>query len=362
VSDVKTSEWIGIIIAILILAVSYWAIGIIGAIYGGVVGTLVYFLIFIIMNYDKAMKISSHFLKTLSTFNWFERRTVSNLIQGTINEYSARLNSEANGLLPYGIQIKWVDPSKVDRDSFVKQGQVIVHLESHVNEARNLSRATWLYVQESLIPDSRKYVHGTIMRASDFTVVRKILTLERRNDALRYFNEEFVRPEVEKDAEIEKYINSLRDIDAQGFFTRILLREFLGLGPKLFPSVSDLVSERETKELTDVLTRLARKKKGVDVSPTYEGKIIRVSVMPIARAEVDDVSPHVKFARSCVKDQIPNLYVVAREAVNISLARMVVKEVESLRLFEKISEQEFDILGEMRTPVKAYVAILTRKG
>ena len=120
------------------------------------------------------------------------------------------------------------------------------------------------------------------------------------------------------------------------------------------------MSERETRELTDMLTKLARKKKGIDISPDYEGEIIRISVMPIARAEVGgyDVSPYVKFAKHCARDQIPTLYVVARETVNISLAHMVVGELKSLKLFKKASEQEFNAFVE-RAPVRAYLAIFT---
>ena len=360
----RTSDWISVVIAFVFLALSYWAMGFNGAVLGGIAGTAVGLLVFVVTNFDRAMKLSSYFLEKFSVFDWAERRSVSNRIQGMINEYASRFNSETNGILPYGIQIEWVDPSKFDRDSFVKQGQVIVRLDSHTNEAKNLSHATWLYVQESLIPDSRKYVDATVMRASDFTVVRKILTLERRNDALRYFNEALIRPEVEKSAEIEKYMDYLQDINGHGFFTRILLREFLELGPKLYPSVSDPVAETETRELTDMLTRLVRKKRGVDVTPDFKGKIIRTSIMLIARAEAGglDISPYVKFARNCARDQIPSLYVAAREAFNISLARTVITELQSLKLFKKSSEpQEFDIVLE-GSPVRVYLAVLTSYG
>jgi len=348
-------KWVGIVIITILFILLVLYFGIFGGIINGVIGGL---LVLVLANYDRAMLLSSSLFKFFSKISfWAEKRSISNYLQGTINIYSKSINSETEtNLLPHGIKIKWAEPK--DRDAFIKEGKAIVCLEPSKNEARNLARATMLYVAEDLVHDSRRYVDPKIMKSADFAIARKMLSMNRKLDALRYLNQEFIQPEINKMPIIASYLQSMEKMDAHGTLTRVLLREFSELDAKLPPQPTNKQAKDETVDLTKVLTKLAEKKRGIDVYPEYRGKIIRVAIMLIARAgTLFLVEPYVRFAKWCAKEKIPHLYVMARGENNISLSQAVIREIEKHRLFRKQNEWKYQSIIE-NSYVDTYLAFL----
>jgi hypothetical protein len=332
----RSSNAIRIAIAILGIVLLSWYYGLIGT-FAGLGWSL---LVLVLQNYDKVLQVSADLLAIFSSISdWSERRAVVNFLQGTINLSASEINRESAGLLPHPLRVEIVKP--IDRETFLREGQVVVCMESSRSRDRNLARGALFYVAEDLVRDSRRFIDPVIIRACDFAVTRKMLMSDNRIDALRSLNDEFLDQEARRDADLRSYVLGMDDMDAQGTLTRILLREFADLGPRLSPKLSDIQAERESSGFTDRLVLLAHKQTGIDVDPTYEGDIIRVGIMPIARAEVSDIKPYVKYARRCFSNKVPILYVLARGLVNISVARMTIREIESLRLYKKIDDSQF---------------------
>jgi len=349
----KLLKWFfTIAIIAIIVVVTIWFLGI-----GGIVASIAWsLLVLIVSNYDRAMQISSHLLTLFRKFwFWAEKRKIANYLQGTIGLCSKKFNEEGEKLLPHGVKINFVKPS--ERDIFLKHGKVVVCMESSYNEARNLARATMLYIAEDLIHNSRRFVDETIMKSIDFVAARKMLMFDRKLDALRCLNEEFIEPETTKIPAVESYILSMERMDTQGMFTRILLNEFSNLDGRLPPTPSNPQAEVETVEFTEIIKELTEKETGVDVYPDQLGQVIRASIMPVKRhgAKVDPI-PYVNYAGRCLSQQIFTLYVVARGA-NVALAQWAVQEIEKRRWYVKQKEYLYKLVGEKR-PVPAYVAVL----
>lgn len=352
----KLGKWVAIAVVIVCsFAGLVWLLGL-----SGVVAAFFWsVLILVLTNPDRAMQIFASLLTSGRKFHfWFERTKVEKFLEGTIGLCSKRINEEGLTLLPHGVDIKWVEP--VDRGAFLKENKVIVCLESSYNEAKNLARATMLYVAEDLIRKSRRFVEPLTMKSADFVVARKMLMMDRRLDAIRYLNEEFIKPEADKRPEVALYVSSMEKMDVGGHFTRILLREFSELDTRLPPSLpSDTQVEAETLSFTQMLKELVEKKKGVDVYPTHRGQVIRVSIMPIARSETrPDPARYVDWAKKCLNDQIPVIYVVAR-GINIPLAEWVIEEIEKKGIYERQHEWKYKI-PYGRHGVNSYVAVLSK--
>jgi len=332
----RSSNAIRIAIGILGIALLSWYYGLIGT-FAGLGWSL---LVLVLQNYDKVLQVSSDLLAVFSSISdWSERRAVVNFLQGTINLSASKINRESVGLLPHTLRVEIVNP--IDRETFLREGQVVVCMESSRSRDRNLARAALFYVAEDLVRDSRRFIDPVVIRACDFAVTRKMLMADNRIDSLRSLNDEFLDQEARRDADLRSYVLGMDDMDTQGTLTRILLKEFADLGPRLSPKLSDIQAERESREFTDRLVLLARKQPGIDVDPTYEGDIIRVGIMPIARADVSDIEPYVKYARKCFSNDVLILYVLARGLLNISQAKMAIREIESLRLYQKLDDSQF---------------------
>lgn len=340
----------GATVGVLSIVLLSWYFGFLGT-FAGIGWTL---LLVILQNYDKALQISAYFLALLSRISsWSERRAVVNFLQGTINLSASKINSESDGLLPHSVKVEIV--RQTERERFLREGQVVICMESSRSQARNLARATLFYVAEDLVRDSRRFIDRAVMRACDFAVARKMLMAEHRLDALKVFNEEFLEPETKREASIREYVLGMDEMDSHGTLTRILLREFSDLDTRLSPKVSDIEAEQESRDFADKLILLARKQPGIDVDPTHEGQVIRVGIMPIARAEVTDMKPHINYARECYSKNIPVLYILARGDVNTIQAKITLAEIESLRLYRKLGESDFTIIRK-GAAVKCYIA------
>ena len=353
----KIKKWVPTILIITCsFAVLIWYLGV-GGLIAGVFETL---FLLAITNPDRTMQYLASFYTVGRKFSfWFERNKVEKYLEGTISLCSKRVNDEGVNLLPHGVDIKWVEPK--ERDAFLKDNKVVVCLEPSYNESRNLARATLLYVAEDLIRESQRFVNVVVMKSLNFAVARKMLMLDRKLNALKCLNEEFVEPEAIRAPKIRQYVSAMEKTDEQGHLTRVLLREFSELGAKLSPALSDPRATKETESFTLLLKTFEEREREEDVPLRHKGEIIRASLMPVARLGTDfDVSRYVKRASQNFKDGIVKLYVLAR-GMNIVLAKPVIEEIEKAQLYTKVREGKFKIIGQ-KGEIDSYVAVLSRVG
>jgi hypothetical protein len=326
--------------------------------FGGIVASIFeVLLIYSVVNPDSVQNILATFYKSSRNVNfWFEKKAVEQRIENTINSTSKKINEECPTLLPHGVDIKWVDP--VDRGTFLKEEKVVVCLEQSVNEAKNLARANMLYVSEDLIRDSQKYINPIIMKSLCIATTRKILMMDKRIDALKCFNEEFYETEIQKTPSLKNYVDVMEKLDIEGLFTRLILKEFSELEPKLMPAISDPRAEQETRSFMNVMKNLAEKEKGVDINPNHRGRIIDVTIMLVAREKTIDPTPYIKYAERCWEEEVSRLYVLA-QGKNSNLASNIVYILVNKGLYRVENEWKFSITNK-REKFNSYVGILSR--
>ena len=270
-----------------------------------------------------------------------ERKYVAMDIQATVNDVSKNVNSEGPEVMPYGLEINWVKPT--DRKTFIENGKIVVKLDHHRNQARNFVYAIMAYIAQGLLPRARRYVEKYVMRSSDLILAKKIFLTERKYDSLKFFYDEILDPQMEAEPKIKKYVDLIGKLDEMGFFTRILLREYWDIGRKIHPKPPSQEILRETKEFADFLKRLAEKKRGVDINPTFEGKRIRLSIVLIARPEVVGrmgIDPYTNWIKKCLEKEIYTIYVLAAGKVNTAVAKTIANYFERSEKIEKVAEQE----------------------
>ncbi|MBS7648434.1 MAG: hypothetical protein QXU95_03405 [Candidatus Bathyarchaeia archaeon] len=306
-------------------------------------------ILYFIMNPDAVEKWASIIFRFLSFLGpSFDKRAIASYLQSTINSFSKRINSEVQGILPYGIKIKWV--TETTKEAFIKNGEVIVLLRRSNNEARNLATATFTYMSNALIPEARPFVYQPVMVSADLVMARRILLEEHRPDALVILKKEFLEPIASQILGVSKYYDSLEKLDSQGMLTRLIFTEFnelaglLGLRPP-----TDTII-KETKDFADVMIRLAEKKPGVDINPDYSGNYIKTSVMLIARTGIDEKTPYLAWVIRCLNKGIEKIHVFARGKDNIALAISVVDKLERKAMIKKTAESLFEVLYGKKVP------------
>lgn len=280
----------------------------------------------------------------------FDKTYVASDIQSKLNSYAKTLNSETVEIMPYPARIEWV--RSIDRQALIKENEVVIKLDSHTEQERNLVYATVAYVSQGLFPYSRQYVDDRILKACDLVVASKILGRERKELSLRLFMGEFLVPLMKQDAEMRKNVRTLMKLDGSGYFIAILLREFWDLGRRLYPQEATGSIKQETKDLLQMLEKLAEKKKGEDINTTLQEKDISTTVVFVGRPEVVasfGIDPYIRWIDKCVENGIRTIHILARGKMNINVARIVAEHFSSSMKIQKIEEEQISVKGMPET-------------
>lgn len=284
---------------------------------------------------------------------WAERRTIKHDLQAEINAFQKTVDSEAVGILPYGIDIRWVHNET--RDAFFEGGTIVVRMRFHTNRDKNLVIAALTYVSKALLPRSREYIGHHLLRALDLTTVRKLLRRSKQPTAVTYFVAEIVEPEMRERPEIRESCITLEKLDDQGFFTRILLRELLDLGDRLYLRTPDRYVFEDVRGLVHFIETIADRAPHEDVPLGYIGRNTKVGIILIARPAtyvMHGLEPYIRRVNTYVEDGCQSLYLCAM-GTNISVARDLATELEQQGRFIVFSAKEYIATPPNRRPIKA---------
>ena len=256
-----------------------------------------------------------------------EMRSVALDIQGRIGSFSRSINSEVPGILPPGVKIQWTT-GEVTRESFIKDGAVILRMNYHTNQDANVVHAAMEWVARGMLHDSRPHVDTRVMESADLICTKKLIEKERRTALPLYFGD-ILNPAIESGAELDKYVRIMHQLDEAGYFTRVLLRELQHLGVAMQFCIPEQCVKDETKRFVEFLDeKINKKERGVDVDPTFIGAKIRMSIVYVAkRTEPPTVAPHLDFIEQCVAGGIDTIYVCARGRYNAQLVKQLEKRL-----------------------------------
>lgn len=246
----------------------------------------------------------SHFSKKA------ERHSVSADIQAKISSYIK--NYSVKGVLPYGIKFKWVD--KENFESFVEEGDVIIIMGKHQNNAKNFLNAVVAYTSQALFPSVRSYLPTEFLIASEVIVQEKMIR-EKRSDALSLFKEEIESKRIAQNVEIKKMKERLSRMDTNGYFETILLPEITHAGFRL-QELEESKRKNEVHGFITFLENIANRSAGDESAPLrYNGECFHVAIVLIAKhikMMAEGIRPYVKRVQEAIGKQFDSIYLMAR--------------------------------------------------
>jgi hypothetical protein len=311
---------------------------------GVTAGFFIWLIIYLfVLHQEKGERLIGWLAKFIAwTGKKAEKTATAMNIQGKLNSFVAAINTEVEGLLPYGLKIKWIS-SELNRESFISDDKVVVMLDFHSNQDENLSKATVLYMNKAVIPEARPHIHFKLGKAIDLMMAKKALfSFVEARSSFGYFVNSVLRPEMERDQELKDFCQVIDATDERGLFTRVLLRELLELGRRRagITEIGDTVLE--SNNFTKFLKEIAQKEKGQNVPLTFIGRDIKVAIILVARFEVEQITvdPFIKRIKEKIQQSVNVIYIFAR-GQNIRLAKQVMSSCESMPELTKIHEEEF---------------------
>lgn len=321
---------------------------------GGSLTTFMFILWFILTHYETFEKIISrvyHLFKWLGTYP--RKKSIEKDIQGYINDSMIKMQKQGYGenILPYGIRIEWQHVEK-EGEVFIEKDEIIIRLGYRTDLIRNFVNALLLYLQESLLPDTRTYLHAPLFESIKFCVALDICE-ERGREARRYLFDKFYRPLIRKEPQISEYMGRVSSLYEQGLFTSLFLPFLSILGERLMSEgvVPSWDVEEEIKEFLEFLYNIAKKEeyereKGEEPPLQFIKKYIKIGVVLVARRDKrESFTPHYK--RTCMhfEEGAEFVFVMGRGKINIEGVKWISK---------KLSAEYNQVNGESKFLARVY--------
>jgi len=216
-----------------------------------------------------------------------EREGARQDIEGSLSRGAAALQTMCGEHIPTKVRLSFVQTG--EQLSALPDGTIVVAIAHHPDRARNLVTAAWTFVRQAILRDARIYLDEDVSRSLDF-VLTKALLAQEDEQAVRTFIRDVWAPATIGHARLRQLTERLDKLQQDQLLGPIVLTEFVELGSSYTSFPSDGLTA-ETAAFVDFLFDLSTREPGETTDPTgFDGSVIRVKVIFVARPEVYAVS------------------------------------------------------------------------
>lgn len=316
----------------------------------GIIAVLLIFIFYIIKNPEKVEKWKSIFA---GAFAWIsiraEKINISKDIESKLNSYRKETNKKCEGLIPYKMEVKFMNPIDFGVERTEEQDEkVIIIMRNRKNQNENLIRAAMLSTEKILIPNSRHYVDPFLMKSIDLQFIKNFI-FSTDIIKLNFFINNFLAPELKASKSLKDKVIILEKLSERGIFVRILLQELKDYGLQFYPTTSNRNLFKESRQFFAMLEKLANKEPDVDIPLDFNGKYIKIHIFLIGRSHVVyrkneiQTGPYKKHIFNSEEKGIKVIYILALSH-NVIAAKKISEELdEMIDRFKKISESNYKV-------------------
>jgi small subunit ribosomal protein S1 len=259
-----------------------------------------------------------------------KRKQIENSIKANIIKVSKMASKEIEDALPYDLKIKWVKTS--EREAFFDGNKVVVCMDNKRNKMHSIVHTVNDYVSSALLVKEKSCIDKSIYKSSCLVMTRKLL-MDTYEDGVTFFFDNILNIEMEKDEALKNSINKLINLDDNGMFVQILLRELKERSSIVFGKTDNSNFIDETKSFINFLHDIAVRKFGDDSTKlSFRGVYYKVGVILVAKPitfQMHGESSYIKRFKQKVIEGMDSIYLCARnEKVNI--LESVLKEINKM--------------------------------
>jgi len=319
----------------------------------GLLGALFIYLYHYPEKFDAWLKKIDRFL--LKFGRWREKQFILRDIRSRINIASKRINKEAEGLITKGVDVIWVNEKNIE--SFLRKGKVIIRMQHHENQDKNIVNAATHYVAKGVLHTSKIYLSEELQKALNLALIKKILCEEYDSGtSTDYFFVNVLRPALDANVKLGDIYDIVEKMERKGLFTRILLREIRLMGKKLYPSKPTNREFKETKEFFDFLEPFASHTTGNTIQDwEFVRDDIKVGILLVAqhgKLETEGYEPYIKRINEKINRGAQSIYLFGRKSSNIRAVKEIADQIraENSKVFDYRVEKYFSFLRNEKLP------------
>jgi small subunit ribosomal protein S1 len=279
----------------------------------GVIGFAILFVVYVLLNPDKTQIIASWLWYPVGyIFQFGKRKYIQNNIEGHCSKSLKKITKELPDIDIPNLSIKWIKEN--DFQTLFEEGKAIVKLKFSTDETQNIIKATTIYVRDAFLKHSKPYMHKSLKKSIDFSITKKILlniTKNTRNIVSQYIDEN--RAELE---EIRDQCSQIEEIDDNGLFTTILIRELDFYGTQLIGKLPTKEHFEETDKLLEFIYEIATRDYDDFTPLQFTENIFKIGVLLVAKIETyqkHGLAPYLRRIKLGLAKGINTFYLLARE-------------------------------------------------
>lgn len=292
----------------------------------GLIGICILFIVLAIFNPDKLQIIAGwlwHLIGYISSTG--KRKAIKYSIEGNCTNSLRKISKEIPDIEVPSLSVNWVKED--DFQTYLKEGKAIVKLRFSNNKTENIIKATTVYVRDAFLKHSKPYMSENLKKSIDFSVTKKILlntTKNTRNIVSQYIDEN-----IEDLNTIKERCSQIEEIDDNGLFTTILIRELDFYGKKLIGRIPNSEHFDEADGFVDFIYDIATREPDEFTTLQYPKNTLKVGVLLVAKIETYTnygLAPYLRRIKLGLANGIETFYLLAREN-KVDILKNVAKEL-----------------------------------
>ena len=235
-----------------------------------------------------------------------EKLAIKSKIEDAINDTVSDLIDE----LPKGwinkVSIVWVREKSA---STIEDNEIILRIKPLESQDFNLVNGVYFFFTQSLFPTTKEVIPNNIQKAAALQFSKRTIS-NKHPYLIPKFEQEILDEEVLIDSTILNYYSNYDQLDYQGYFSGVLLREVSDVAKK---SRYTQIRNQMEEEIESILDHL------IDFQNQYGtfhddwcrfGPVNSYALMLVAKPSHKSVSPYVTRAKERINQGIDRLYVL----------------------------------------------------
>jgi len=230
--------------------------------------------------FEKLVALITGFLKRLS--QKFDKTYIKYDLQGKINDYLKQVSKKVKHLDVEKITIDWLDVENQTRESYLKNGQLVLRLHKSDNQNQNIVNASMAFIGYAFLKKAKSYIAKYQRESLDIYACYDLLRSEK-SDILDQFVQDFMKEKMDN-SKIADLFEKYTEINKVGLFYPILVQELTFLGEKVFSKKRDpnKIFE-EVISLINYLYNYSKRKISEDMINDFNGQYCKFAIRIIGK-------------------------------------------------------------------------------
>ncbi|QDH80251.1 hypothetical protein FKX85_14875 [Echinicola soli] len=259
-------------------------------------------------------------------FSFFRKKAIRFQIEGPLTKALKRISKELPEMDIPDLKINWISSDNLQTK--LKEGKAIIKLKYDNDNSRNIIKATSIYVKDAFLINSKPYLSTDFVKAIDLTVTKKILlnaNIKNKGNIIPLF----INENKTESNEIFEKCEKLEEIDDNGLFTRVILRELNNLGENQFGRTPKSEHHIESEEFLDFIYNVVTREYDDNTPLVYNKRYFKVGFLLVAKAETYlnyGLEPYYRRIRLGLASGVNAFYLLARSE-KVEILEKVAKEL-----------------------------------